>query len=819
VSSAMDTVTEAATAIRMAREGGIGFIHKNLTIQEQAREVLRVKKAQTGIVVDPMTVAPSQTLEEALALMRHYRISGLPVVDAEKRPVGILTNRDVRFERRLSLQVGEVMTKTVVTAKDGVSLEEAKDLLHKHRIEKLLVVDKDGRLKGLITTRDIEQAEAHPTAVTDDMGRLRVGAAVGVGGDREARIEALIAAGADLVCIDTAHGHSAGVLAACRETRKKFPKLQLVAGNVATGEATKALIETGVNGVKVGVGPGCFEAGARVLMADMSYKNIEDVVAGDRVIYMHGKSVRVAKAWCTGVREVMSLRHTAHFGETHVTPDHRYFVGDLSSVSEATVRSRGYAKALAQPTKQGNDKLGWQEIGAVDRATCLLPNQIAFELPQTFSIELADFAVRKDRQLARYTRQIDATYELGYVFGTFLGDGHAFLAKSRNSVAGRVSWYFAKHETDIAAKLVRCLGQASGVAVEADPGEKLINIHFYSLQWARLLAQFGKRHEKHLPAAYRCTDPGYLRGLLDGLVDSDGFIGADGRLCFRTTSRPLAELFNMVCYLVKGSFPNCHTEKPSAGGLRGTSVENCRESYVSRLNVTHEKRVTDQYQIVKMLDRHRLNVSVPVYDIEVDCETHSFICNNAIVHNSICTTRIVAGVGVPQLTAISDAVQAAKGTGVAIIADGGIKYSGDVAKALAAGADTVMIGGLFAGTDEAPGEVILFQGRSYKSYRGMGSIGAMKEGSKDRYFQADVETPQKLVPEGIEGRVPYKGPLRESIYQLVGGLRAAMGYLGCATIADLHANAKFVKISSQGLRESHVHDVIITKEAPNYRVE
>jgi len=442
VSSAMDTVTEAATAIRMAREGGMGFIHKNLTIEDQAREVTRVKKAQSGIVVDPLTISPSRTLEEALALMRHYRISGLPVVDADKRPVGILTNRDVRFEKRLSLQVGEVMTKNVVTARDGVALEEAKDLLHKHRIEKLLVIDKEGRLKGLITIRDIEQAEMHPTAAVDDMGRLRVGAAVGVGGDRDARIEALIAAGADVVCIDTAHGHSAGVLAACRETRKKFPKLQLVAGNVATGEATKALIETGVNAVKVGVGPG-----------------------------------------------------------------------------------------------------------------------------------------------------------------------------------------------------------------------------------------------------------------------------------------------------------------------------------------------------------------------------------------SICTTRIVAGVGVPQLTAISDSVAAAKGSGVAIIADGGIKYSGDVAKALAAGADTVMIGSLFAGTDEAPGEIILYQGRSYKSYRGMGSIGAMKEGSKDRYFQADVETPQKLVPEGIEGRVPYKGPLRESIYQLVGGLRASMGYLGCATIADLHANAKFVKISSQGLRESHVHDVIITKEAPNYRVE
>jgi IMP dehydrogenase len=442
VSSAMDTVTEAATAIRMAREGGIGFIHKNLPIEAQAREVSRVKKAQSGIVVDPVTVAPTRTLDEALAIMRQYRISGLPVVDDSKRPVGILTNRDVRFEKRLSLPVGEVMTKNPVSVKEGVSLEEAKDLLHKHRIEKLLVVDSTGKLKGLITTRDIEQAEEHPGAVVDDLGRLRVGAAVGVGDDRVARIEALLAVGCDVICIDTAHGHSAGVLDAVRATRKKFPKLQLVAGNVATGDATRSLIEAGASAVKVGVGPG-----------------------------------------------------------------------------------------------------------------------------------------------------------------------------------------------------------------------------------------------------------------------------------------------------------------------------------------------------------------------------------------SICTTRVVAGVGVPQLTAIADAVAAAKGTGVSIIADGGIKYSGDVAKAMAAGADTVMIGSLFAGTDEAPGEVILYQGRSYKTYRGMGSLGAMQDGSKDRYFQGDVEAPQKLVPEGIEGRVPYKGPLRESLYQLIGGLRASMGYLGCATIAELHQKARFVKISSSGLRESHVHDVIITKEAPNYRVE
>lgn len=442
VSSAMDTVTESATAIRMAREGGMGFIHKNLSIADQAREVLRVKKAQSGMVVDPVTITADRKLEDALALMRHHRISGLPVVDADHRPIGILTNRDVRFERRLSQPVGEMMTKKLVTVREGVEIDEAKELLHHHRIEKLLVVDAEGRLRGLVTIKDIEQAEENPSAAVDERGRLRVGAAVGVGPDREARVEALLAAGVDVICIDTAHGHSRGVLDSVRATRQRFGKINLIAGNVATGDATAALIDAGADAIKIGVGPG-----------------------------------------------------------------------------------------------------------------------------------------------------------------------------------------------------------------------------------------------------------------------------------------------------------------------------------------------------------------------------------------SICTTRVVAGVGVPQLTAIADAAAAAKGSGVPIISDGGIKYSGDVAKALAAGAHTVMIGSLFAGTDEAPGEVILYQGRSYKTYRGMGSIGAMKDGSKDRYFQADVEAPQKLVPEGIEGRVPYKGSLRDSLYQLVGGLRASMGYLGCATIDELHEKARFIKISPQGLRESHVHDVIITKEAPNYRLE
>ncbi len=441
VSSAMDTVTEAATAICMAREGGIGILHKNLTIPEQALEVTKVKKAESGVVVNPVTVGPDQKLAVALELMKRHEISGLPVV-ADGRPVGILTNRDIRFERNLEQPISAMMTRKLITISEGTSVESAKELLHKNRIEKLLVIDSGGYLKGLVTIKDIEKAQAHPAAVKDDFGRLRVGAAVGVGPDRDERVDALLKAGADVICIDTAHGHSRAVIQAVADVRRNFPKAQIIAGNVATGEGALALAKAGADAVKVGIGPG-----------------------------------------------------------------------------------------------------------------------------------------------------------------------------------------------------------------------------------------------------------------------------------------------------------------------------------------------------------------------------------------SICTTRIVAGVGVPQITAITDCAKALAGQNVTVVADGGIKYSGDVAKAIAAGANSVMIGSLFAGTDEAPGEIILYQGRSYKVYRGMGSIGAMRAGSRDRYFQGEVTSEAKLVPEGIEGRVPYRGSLSQSLYQLIGGLKSGMGYTGCRTIEELRTKARFVRATAMGLRESHVHDVIITKEAPNYRVE
>ncbi len=438
ISAAMDTVTESRTAITMAREGGIGIIHRNMSIQRQAMEVDKVKKSESGMIVDPITIGPEQKVKEALELMSRYKISGVPVV-RKRRLVGILTNRDLRFETNLDQTVAKVMTKkNLVTVSSTITLDESKKLLHKHRIEKLLVVDDNYNLKGLITIKDIEKIDKYPNSCKDALGRLRVGAAVGIL-DREERVDALLSAGVDAIVIDTSHGHSGGVLNAIRDTKRNFPKCEVIAGNVATAEGTKAIIKAGADSVKVGVGPG-----------------------------------------------------------------------------------------------------------------------------------------------------------------------------------------------------------------------------------------------------------------------------------------------------------------------------------------------------------------------------------------SICTTRIIAGVGVPQMSAIQECSKAASQHNIPVIGDGGIKFSGDIVKALGAGAYAVMIGGLFAGTEESPGETVLFQGRSYKVYRGMGSLEAMKEGSRDRYMRDDIESTLKLVPEGIEGRVPFRGSLSTSIYQLIGGLKAGMGYVGCRTIEELRNKSRFVRITSAGLRESHVHDVIITKEAPNY---
>ena len=819
LSAAMDTVTEARLAIALAREGGIGIVHRNLSVEDQAQEVDKVKRSESGMITDPITLEPYQPLSDALVVMKRFHISGIPITE-HGRLVGILTNRDIRFETQLERSISELMTRErLITVPVGTTLEEARASLHRYKIEKLPVVDEHGMLKGLITMKDIQKKILYPNAAKDEFGRLRVGAAVGVGPDTEERCAALIEEGVDVLVVDTSHAHSRMVLETVARVKDNFGRrVQIMAGNVVTGEATEALIQAGADSVKVGIGPGCFAAGTRVLMANAIYKNIEDIMPGERVINMNGEPVTVVKSWCTGRREVMALRHTASYRETYATPDHRYLVGDLTTVSPATVAARGYASLLEQPTSFGLSKLRWKEIGESERDIMLLPRHITFELPQHFEIDLRTFAIRRERQLARYQTTIADSYELGYIFGTFLGDGHAFIAPSRNSVQGRVSWYFAHHEQEIVEKLVRCLKLITGVDVKSTWREKVTTIELYSLQWARLLSDFGKRHEKHLPEKYLCANRDYLRGLFDGLIDSDGHRAGDGRLSFHNTSQSLVELFNILCYLLEGTFPNSSTEAASVGGLKGTDRDQCRVSYRSSLNVTHEKRLMAKYQAVKRLEARQAGITVPVYDIEVDCPTHSFIADNAIVHNSICTTRVIAGVGMPQVTAIYECAQVARRYGVPLVGDGGVQYSGDIAKAIAAGADTVMLGSLLAGVDESPGELIISQGERFKDYRGMGSVAAMKQRSfsKDRYFQDDVIEESRVIAEGIEARVAYKGMLGPLIYQLIGGLRQSMGYAGCATIAEMQEKTRFVRITGAGLRESHPHDVQIVKEAPNY---
>jgi IMP dehydrogenase/GMP reductase len=811
LSSPMDTVTESDLAIALAQEGGIGIMHKNLSIADQTREVDKVKRSENGIITDPIALPPDESVGTARRIMEQHKISGVPVT-VNGYLKGILTRRDLRFLQDHNQRIAEVMTRdNLVTAAENTTLEEAERILTQNKVEKLLLVDDTYKLRGLITIKDIDKLTNFPHACKDGRGRLRVGAAVGVH-DYE-RAESLIRAGVDVLVVDSAHGHSANVLDTVSEIKRRF-SIDVIAGNIGTAEGARALLEAGADAVKVGIGPGCFGAGTRVLMADATYKNIEDVRAGDRVVNMHGEPVAVIKAWCTGVREVMAVRHTASFRETLVTPDHRYFVGDLNGSNRASLVGHGYVFTLERPTKRGVSKLCWKEIGQLERDVLLLPRHIAFELPDHFTIDLRDFAVRKQRQLARYHTDISDSYELGYVFGTFLGDGTSFRAPSRNSEMGRVSWAFGPKEEEIAAKLIRCLKMVSGVDATATPTAKVIHVHFYSLQWARLFTEFGKRQDKHLPKQYLCGNPLYLRGMFDGLLDSDGYKAADGRLCFHNTSPRLVELFNVLCFLLEGSFPNSTTAQASVGGLVGANLARCHPSFRSRLNVTHRKRHSSQHQVVKRLGERWLEKPMAVYDIEVDCPTHSFIADNAIVHNSICTTRIISGVGVPQITAVSQAAQGVGGE-VPIIADGGIRYSGDIVKAIAAGAHSVMLGSLLAGLAESPGQTIIYKGRSFKVYRGMGSLGAMVAGSKDRYRQADGSR-DKLVPEGVEGRVPYKGPLAPFVYQLIGGLRAGMGYCGTRNIEDLRTRSRFILVSAASVQESHPHDIAITQEAPNY---
>jgi IMP dehydrogenase/GMP reductase len=603
----MDTVTEARLAIALARQGGIGILHRSMPIERQVEMVRMVKRSESGMIVDPITLPPDRPIRDALALMETYHISGVPITEPNGRLVGILTNRDLRFEENFDAPISERMTKeNLVTVPVGTTLDQAKEILRRHRIEKLLVVDDDYILRGLITVKDIMKKIQYPHACKDTLGRLRVGAAVGTGADLRDRAQALLEAGVDVLVLDSAHGHSQGVMEALVRLKNWFPQAEIIAGNVSTTEGARALIERGADAVKVGQGPGaiCVGPETEILMADGSAKPISDMVPGDMVITHLGRPRRVTRVY-----------------------------------------RRPYEGPWVQITVNG-----------CPRVLRLTPN-------------------------------------------------HPCLA-------------------------VHC--QAAEKMRRTDKG-------------SRFFDRPGHHHE-----------PDWV----------------------------------------------------AAGDLQIRDVLTMPRGYAASVP---DAWADDRYVYATVIDAVVTRESLPVYNLAVE-EDESYVANRVAVHN--CTTRVVSGAGMPQITAVANCVEAAGPHDVPVIADGGIKYSGDIAKAIAAGAHSVMIGSLFAGTEESPGETILYEGRSFKSYRGMGSLGAMKEGgSGDRYFQAGLE---KLVPEGIEGMVPYKGPLADIIYQLIGGLRAGMGYCGCATIEELRQQARFVRITGAGLTESHPHDVIITKEAPNY---
>ncbi len=894
-SSAMDTVTEAALAIALAQQGGIGVVHKNLSIEQQAEEVDKVKRSESGMIVDPVTIRDNALVQDALKVMERFKISGVPVTDENGHLVGIITNRDLRFETRFDIPVSDVMTKQpLVTVPIGTTLDEAKVKLQKHRIEKLLVVDDEGLLKGLITVKDIQKAIKYPHAAKDELGRLRVAAAIGATGDFFERAQALINSRVDCIVIDTAHGHSSRVIKAVKKIKGNFSNIEVIAGNVATGEATKALIDAGVDAVKVGIGPGsiCLNSEALVLMHDNSIKRICDVKLEEKVITHLGRARKVTKTYRRKYRgEMVEIKAAGCPDSIQATPNHE-FLAVTFDVSDK-IRSKSGAKYFFSKPKY-NKGLNWvradelkpQDVLVIPKQkyeseTCFFDlldavphynsdansiwankpsknyntenyQQLAEQFATTprvvgtivkekrklidkLSLSLNEYLNTQNYQRVlqpkKINRFISLDKSLMRLIGYFTAEGYV-VGNENNR---QLRFAFNETETEFCDDVKNLVGKIFGydkTVFRQTPRhaiEVIIHNHAIAKFFEWLLPKGAKN--KSLPDFVLNQSTKNLRQLIVGALRGDGCLTDARRIGYKTVSphlaHQIAEVFMRLGFLASIQSYQPKNENHSISyyvRIGGEQAKRFAEEFPelnldfpSEIKTKQDVFADEDYFYVAIRSVKTLkNQELEVFNLEVE-EDHTYIANRIAVHN--CTTRIVTGAGVPQITAIDECVRAAKGTGVPIIADGGVKYSGDVAKAIATGADCVMIGSLFAGTAEAPGEVILFQGRSFKTYRGMGSIGAMKQGSSDRYAQEGTVSDSKFVPEGIEGRVAYKGTIEETVTQLVGGLRSGMGYTGCKNIKEMQENARFVRITSAGLRESHVHDVIITKEAPNYRVE
>lgn len=796
----MTSVAGRRMAETIARRGGLAVIPQDIPVDVVASVIAWVKSRHL-LYDTPLTLETTATVGEAVNLLPKRAHGGLVVMD-HGVPVGVVTEADCAGVDRYT-QLHQVMSRELLTLPAGIDPREAFDLLHEGRHKLAPVVDETGALVGLLTRSGALRSTLYQPAL-DASGRLRVAAAVGVNGDVPAKATALLAAGADVLVVDTAHGHQEKMLAVLREIRRLDPQVPVVAGNVVTAEGTAALIEAGADIVKAGVGPGCCGPGTRVLMANGTYKNIEDIVAGDRVITGEGKPTRVVKAWCTGIREVVGVRHVASGVETLVTSDHRFLVGDLSSVSAATALAVGYARVLRPPTRFGESKIRWQEIGEVDRAALLSPGKAQFELPAHLRIDLREFATR-EKQLERYNVVVEESEDLGYMLGFFLGDGSVHMGRKRRNPTGSVGFYVGLHEPAVQERLLDCVERVTGVRPalgRAERGKQ--DLALYSLQWARILERCGKKAEKHLPPEWLCSDPAYLRGLLQGLIDSDGHVDSGGRPCFRNTSRSLSELYGVLCLLIEGTLPNVVVGPGSAGGLPGVRDEDCLPSFKSRLNSTHERRHLGEHSIVKLLAIRETGLHLPVYDIEVEDEHHSFIADNVIVHNSMCTTRMMTGVGRPQFSAVLECAAEARRQGGHVWADGGVKHPRDVALALAAGASQVMVGSWFAGTHESPGDTLRDEkGRLYKESFGMASARAVR-------FRTTSETPferarKALFEEGISTSKMYLDPDRpgaeDLLDMIIAGVRSSCTYAGAINLEEFHERARVGVQSAAGYAE------------------
>jgi IMP dehydrogenase len=893
-SSAMDTVTEANLAIALAQQGGIGVIHKNLSIQQQAEEVDKVKRSESGMIVDPVTIRDNALVSEALNIMERFKISGVPVVNSDGFLVGIITNRDLRFETRFDIPVSEVMTpQPLVTVPVGTTLDEAKVKLQKHRIEKLLVVDDDGHLKGLITVKDIQKAIRYPLAAKDDLGRLRCAAAIGATGDFLERAQELVNSRVDAIVIDTAHGHSSRVLEAVKKVKEKLG-VEVIAGNVATAEATKALVSVGVDAVKVGIGPGsiCLSQEAQILMFDNSIKRICDVQLGEKVITHLGRARTVTKTYHRKYRgEMIEINAGGCPDKVQVTPNHE-FLAVTFDVSDK-LRSKSGAKYFFSKPKY-NKGLKWVRADELKSQDVLVVPKQKYKAEICF-FDLVDAVPHynfnnesiwaskpsRNKNEENYLQLAEKFGTTPRVIGTIVTNKRKLI----DNLSVAINQYLTEtnYQREILpnklnrfifldANLMRLIGYfaAEGYVVGNENNRQLRfafneNETFFQQDVKDLIEKvFGYSETKFRPTPRHAVEvmvhnhaiarffeallpkgainkklPDFvlnqskenLRQFLIGALRGDGSLTDARRIGYKTASphlaHQIAEIFMRLGYLASIQSYQPKEESYSTSYYVRIGGEQAKRfaAEFSELNLQFPENISgrqdvfadDDYFYVPIRSVKTLkNQELEVFNLEVE-EDHTYIANRVAVHN--CTTRVVTGAGVPQITAIDECVNAAKGTGVPIIADGGIKFSGDVAKAIVAGADCVMIGSLFAGTAESPGEMILFQGRTFKSYRGMGSIGAMKQGSSDRYSQEGTVADSKYVPEGIEGRVAYKGTLADMVTQLVGGLKSGMGYTGCKNIKEMQEKAKFIRITSAGLRESHVHDVIITKEAPNYSVD